>query len=786
MPWPRSHRVRAFSYRLPPIAQPLRHKTKVMSSNNTVWQHPALQRHVVRELDNGHSEVMLLIDGMRCAGCVASLERALVASRGVQRVRINAASQRAHIIWDGTQNSLSALLDCIDRTGYGARPLDARALDDRRREEARDALKRLLVAGFGAMQAMMFATVLYVGAIDEVNATTRELFRWLGFMIATPVVMYSAKPFFSGAVQALRARRLGMDVPVALAIALVYFASLLAALHGEGEVYFDSVSMFVFFLLTGRYLEMRGRHRALDLTDALARLMPDVAQRRMPDGSLHSVPVLELQNGDILAVDSGTVIPADGVVQRGQARVDESMLTGESQPCLRQQGDALLAGSLLLDGPIDMHITRCGSDTTMAGMVSLVERAQAERPRLARVGEDIVARFVMLVLGLASLTALGWLLVAPERAFGAAVAVLVVSCPCAFALAVPAALTRALAVLARNGVLVAKPDAIEALARADHVVFDKTGTLTDGLSLQAVQLAADRTPQTLNQLNPAASEVLALAQALARESRHPVSRAIAAAAGQDAVPVSVEAIKNTPGQGLQAKVNGRLLRLGRASFASPTALPANIDDNALVLADEHQLLAHFHVSERLRPTAAAAVDTLLDQGLSLHIASGDQAHRVADIAARLAISDWSGGQLPADKLARLQQLRQSGACIIAVGDGINDAPVLAGADVSVAMGSGADLARASSDIVLASEDLGQLATARTIAAQSLRVVRQNQRWALAYNLLAIPLAAAGLVPPWLAALGMSASSLGVVLNALRIGRQHKPKTARVQAQVVTA
>jgi len=751
----------------------------VLPTDHGVWQRQSLQRHVVHRRDDGLAETLLLVEGLRCANCVLRLEKALTALPSVKRVRINAASRRARVVWADDRASLQTLLDCVERAGYQPLPLEAGALDDARRDESRAALKRLLVAGFGAMQAMMYASVLYVGAIDPLGEATRALFRWIGFLIAAPVVLYSAQPFFAGAMRALRARHLGMDVPIALAIAIVYGASLIAAISGHGEVYFDSVTMLVFFLLIGRYLEMRARHRALDLTDALARATPTVAQRREADGRLQPVAVSELRAGDRVQVDTGALVPADGVSESPACRVDESLLTGESRALERAQGEPLIAGSLVLDGPVTVRVERTGAETTLGGIAALVSRAQAERPQLARAGERAAAHFVSLVLVLATLTAVAWALLNPASGLTAVVAVLVVSCPCAFALAVPAAITRTLAVLADRGVLVTRPDAIEALAGATHVVFDKTGTLTDGLHLGSIELMntpAGATGEAVAPDDPAAHEALGLAAALARESRHPISRAIAEAAGGRVV-AQADAVESRAGDGVAAIVNGRRLRLGRRGFALAAINAADVaaastwSRGGAVLADDIGPIAVFHCGERIRSGAVDAIASLRAQGMTIEIASGDAPARVAGIARQLGVDHWQGGLLPTDKLARLQELRAQGARVVAVGDGINDAPVLAGADVAVALADGTDMARAASDIIIAGERLDRLAESRTLAQTTLRLVRQNQRWAVCYNLIAIPLAATGFVPPWLAAIGMSASSLGVVLNVLRIGRR---------------
>lgn len=726
---------------------------------------PQLARHLIHELDEDRHEAMLLVEGVRCTACVWLIERALGSAPGVVSVQVNAASRRARVVWRHADITLPQILSLLARTGYRGLPLHAKALDDVRRREFRDALKRLLVAGFGAMQAMMYAAVLYFGAGALQDPSTQELFRWLGFVAATPVVFYSARPFFSGAARALAARQLSMDVPVALAIALIYAASLIEALRGGGHVYFESVSMFVFFLLAGRYVEMRARHRSGDLTDALARLTPLYADRLRADGSIERIGIHELRVDDLAVVAEGGIVPADGVLLSEQCRVDEALLSGESAPILRCGGERLTGGSLLVEGPARVRIDRVGADTTLAGIAALVERAQAERPQLARAGDRAAALFVARVLTLTVLTAAVWAFVDPARAFEAALAVLVVSCPCAFALAVPAAITRAIAVLARHGVLVVKPDAIQALAETSHVMFDKTGTLTEpDLTVSSIQVFRGTTP----------AEALAMAATLAQTSRHPVARAIVTAFASEspAAPIldAATQVRATAGLGISGELAGRELRLGRPDFAQLAGAPI-LDDDQVLLADAQGPIAAFRLSERLRADAGSALDELRAQGLNIALASGDATAKVARVATELGIDQWRARQLPAAKLAWLSELRASGARVMAVGDGINDAPVLAGADVAVAMMSSAELAQASSDIVLSGNRLQALATARSTAIQTMTILRQNHRWALGYNLTAVPLAALGFVPPWLAALGMSLSSLCVILNALRIGRQ---------------
>jgi Cu2+-exporting ATPase len=732
-------------------------------------QRPDAERHVVRDLGNGAREVTLAIDGMRCTGCAWLIERTFAALPGVDGVSINAAARRARIAWRSDAITLSVILERLRRIGYRALPLEARLLDDSRRRESRVALKRLLVAAFGAMQAMMFATVLYLGALDPADTSTRSLFHWLAFLVATPVVCYSATPFFAGALRTLRAGQPGMDVPVACAIAAVYLASVVELVRGSADVYFDSVSMFVLFLLGARYVEMRARHRAAELTDALARMTPATAQRRRSDGSLECVDSADLAPGDRVHIGEGMLVPADGLLESALCRVDEALLSGESAPIVRRRGERLVAGSVVVDGPADLCVDRVGAATTLAGISALAERALTERPRLVRASDVAATRFVRIVLALTIVTAVAWLFVEPARAFGASLAVMVAACPCAFALAVPTAVTRALGLLASRGVLVVRTDAIERLASATHVLFDKTGTLTQPeLGLANVECRRDEVTREI---------CVRLAAALARESSHPIARAIAAC-DTDWPHSAATEVEVTNGLGIEGRVEGRLLTLGRADSAASSS--GDADRDAVVLADEDGVLAELRLGEHLRPRAAESIAALASQGLTPLLASGDAVSKVEAVARQVGIVEWRARQAPAAKLAWLEQLRRSGARVIAVGDGVNDAPLLAGADVGVAVTGSADLAQAQSDIVLAGGRLDAIAPARELAQQTIAIIRQNHSWALAYNICAIPLAALGFIPPWLAALGMSLSSLGVVLNLQRIGRSRRPPAASAE------
>ena len=715
------------------------------------WDRPRLARRHVRELVADRAETTVLVEGMRCAACAWLIERALVRREGVHEATVSPLVQRVRIVFDPSRVRLPALLATLARLGYRPHPLEGDRIDALRTSERRAALKRLVVAGFGAMQAMMYAVALYAGAFDGIDPAVRAFLRWMGMLVATPVVLYAARPFFAGALREWRARRLSMDTPVALAIGAIYTGSVVATVFGGAEVYFDSVCMFVFLLLLGRYVELRARQRAGEVADALVRLQPATAER-CTEGACETIGVHELEPGQVVRVGAGATFPVDGVLRGTRCRVDESLLTGESAACLREVGEEVVAGSVALDGPVEVEVRRVGPATVLSALARMVERAAAARPRIARLADAAAARFVVRVLAATGVVVLAWSAIDPARAFASAVAVLVISCPCAFALAAPSALTRAVGVLARHGVMVVDADALEALAGVDRIVFDKTGTLTE----PTIDVAGLRVARGSHE------GALALAAALEQASTHPYARALRDAARGLALPAIAD-VRETGG-GVLGRFDGHTLRLGRPDFALVDG-----DGDALVLADDAGEIARFPIVERVRAGAREAIDALQAAGVACEIVSGDHAERVQRVAAALGIAQWRARATPEAKLAHLASLRTRGDAVAAVGDGVNDAPVLGGADAAITLGEGAALAQAASGIVLAGGDLGGIVDARGVARSMLAVVRRNLRWTLAYNLLAIPLAALGFVPPWLAAIGMSASSLIVVANTFAIG-----------------
>ena len=704
-------------------------------------------------------EITVQAEGMRCAACAWLIDRALMHAPGVLEVSANAITGRVRLRWNPAATRLSQLLERLAGLGYRAHLASGSVLERARARERRTLLLRLGVAGLGAMQAMMYTEALYLDVGNSMPVPTRDFFRWIAFLLCAPVVFYSGWPFLAGMWRELSQRRLGMDTSIASAVLLAYGASLVETLRGGPHVWFDAAVMFVFLLLAARFVELSMRQRASAGIDALARARPAMATRLFADGSLRQVPTRELAPGMDVRVAAGEAAAADGQLLEAAAEFDEALLTGESRPVRRLRGDTILAGSVCIATPCTLSVTRTGADTWLSHLVRLVDRAQAARPRMARLADRVSAWFVAALFAVALLVAIGWTLwIDPGRAFEVTLAVLVVSCPCALSLAIPAAVTAAHGTLARWGVLAANADALETLARADTIVLDKTGTLTVG---EPRIVAVEASPSM------DAAEALRLATALQQGSGHPLARAFAGAAMGAPVQsaADVQDRRVVAGAGVEGTVNGRRLRLGRPGFAADGA-----DDGRVWLGDGRRVLARFTLHDALREDARAAVAALKALGLRVEIASGDDSQAVALLAATLGVDAARGRQAPEDKLARVRSLQLAGHVVAMVGDGINDAPVLAGADVSIALGGGAALAQRAADFVITGERLLRVAEAVALARRTRRVIRHNLAWAVAYNVVALPFAAAGMVSPWLAALGMALSSLAVTLNALRLAR----------------
>ena len=739
-----------------------------------LYDHADFQKSFVRVLsdDAGQSEreASLILEGITCSACIWLNEQHLSRLAGVTAVEINYATRRARVRWDERRVRLSGILAAIAAIGYRAYPYDPAKSEEIARQERRRALWRVFVAGFGMMQVMMYAVPVYLAGEGEMTPAVEQLMRWASLMLTLPVILYSAAPFFGNAWRDLRLRRVGMDVPVALGIGAAFLASVWATLTASGEVYFDSVTMFVFFLLSGRFLEMTARQRAVSTTEALARLMPAVATR-LPDyprqRDQEQVLVANLQPGEVVLVRAGETIPADGKVLEGESSANESLLTGESAPVDKRPGSAVTGGALNVESPLLVEVTRVGEATRLSAIVRLMERAAAEKPRIVELADRIASHFIIALLFLAAAVALTWWFIDPRQALWITVSVLVVTCPCALSLATPVALTVASGAMARAGLLVTRSHAVETLARASHFVFDKTGTLTTGEM---------RLLEVLPLAEVAADACLTLAAALEQASEHPLGRALREAAAGRPLP-AVEAPGNEPGCGVTALLGGRRLRLGRPGYVHALhgrPLPASAEavlasgDTVVALGDEAGWMALFRLGDEVRPEAAALLADLRAAGRRVVLLTGDCAPVARRVAQGLAIDEVVADASPQAKHDHVRHLQAAGAVVAMVGDGVNDAPVLAQAQVSVAMGGGSELARTQADLVLLSENLEHLRRGVRVSRRALRVIRQNLWWSFAYNFVVLPLAMTGFITPWMAGIGMSGSSLLVVANSLRL------------------
>lgn len=715
------------------------------------------------------AESVLMVQGMYCAACADAVECALQDLPGVQSAQVHAATRRLTVRWDPQQTRMSNLAQAVGQTGYRLLPLQQALSISERLRETRQALWRLFVAGFCSMQVMMYAWPAYVAAPGEIPDDISQLLRWASWLLTLPVVFFASGPFYAGAWRDLRRGRIGMDTPVTIGILVTFLVSSAATFDPHGpwghEVWFDSVTMFVFFLLGGRYLEFKARDRTAGALDVLMNRLPDLCDRQRPDGAFEPVSVRRLAVGDVVRVQAGQAFPGDGVLLSGGATVDEALLTGESDPVTRGQGEAVVAGSFNLAGPVLVRVQRLGRDTRFAQIVALMEKASTEKPRLAVLADRIAAPFLVFVVLAALAAGLYWWQIDHTKALAVAVSVLIVTCPCALSLATPAAMLSGAGALARQGILVRRLQAFETLSQVGAIVFDKTGTLThDRLLLVSLKTREGTTER----------QALDLAAALAQGSLHPASRALVQAwsARSDEVLPVLDEVTEQAGQGLQGRLpTGGTLRLGSAAFCGLPPVAANgqaPDAPRVHLADEQGWLATFVLQEGVRADAAEAVAALRTLGIQTWLLSGDRESAAREVGARVGVDRVVAEATPEQKLAEVERLQQEGLRVAMVGDGLNDGPVLARADTSFALGHAAPLAQAQSDYVIQGGQVMDVVRTLQLARDTMRTVRQNLLWAAFYNAVAIPLALLGWMPPWLAGLGMAASSLLVILNALRL------------------
>jgi Cu2+-exporting ATPase len=693
-------------------------------------------------------EVTLSLEGVSCAACAWLIEKRMSVEPGVVSIRVNTTTNRALLKWDKTATQLSQLLSSIHTLGYKAAPFEADKQEAAYHATMKQYLYRLGIAGLATMQVMMLAVALYLEVFGNLEPEFKSYFRWVSLIFATPVLLYSALPFYINAWRSIKGRTLGMDVPVSIALIFAYVASLVATVTEQGEVFFESISMFTFFLLIGRYLEMRARRKAAAASGNLLKLIPAIANKLNGE----QVPVKSLQIGDQIKVLPGEHIPADGVVLNGRIHIDESMLTGESLPVVKGKDDFVYAGTLNGDEAFDLEVRSTKADSMISSIVRLQDEAQLSKPKIAEIA-DIVARYcVAIILVIAAGTWLFWHQTEPDDAFWIMLSVLVATCPCALSLATPTAITCSSSRMGTLGILSRRGHVFETLCKVNHLVVDKTGTLTHG----DIEIARTHAFSDQSEV-----ELLSIAASLENHANHPIARAFKPYLNHSVLVTDVE---NVIGSGLQGIIDGKLVKIGNAHYV------LGRDDaalNSVYMSIDDQHVATFEYRDPIRKEAVEFINKMREAGVKTTLLTGDTLSNAEPVAKEVGIDDVIASASPSDKLNYLKSL-DSDDITMMIGDGINDAPTLAGAHLSIAMGGGTDVAKASADLVLLGDRLDKILTARELALRTRKIIRENLAWSLGYNVLILPLAVAGLVAPYIAVVGMSASSIIVVSNSLRL------------------
>lgn len=734
---------------------------------------PEMQAEFVETLPENAKEAMLMLSGITCAACTWLIEQRLLRLAGVIKVELNYSTQRVRVRWDTARLNLSDILYLIQQIGYSAAPYDPQKMEVQAQQNRKKMLIRMAVAGLSSAQTMMFAMPTYL--YNDVEAQYLTILNWGGLIMSLPAMLYAAQPFYLGAWRDVKNQRLGMDTPVALALTLGFTMSVYGLLGGLSvDMHFASLSMFVFFLLIGRFMELSMRHKVGDAAERLVKLVPAFCHKlpHYPNENSEETPVIALQKDDVIVVRAGEVIPIDGTVLQGESEVNEAMLTGESLPIAKRSGSLVTAGTLNLHSPLIVRVSQVGQQTRLAHIVKLLDTALSQKPRLAELAERYASWFTFAVLVLGVLTFGIWFYLADvATALWVTVSLLVVTCPCALALATPAALAASTGKLASSGILVARGHALETLAHISDAVLDKTGTLTQGkLSVQAWHNVSG----SLNN-----DELIAIAKLLEQQSEHPIAQAILNLPHNATAPLFIAQKLNKIGHGVSAQITfhnqTQIWAIGKPEFVadisgslSPQWAEWAKQGSLIALGNQQGFQAAFILQDTVKHDAENMLQKLAQQNINLHILSGDNEAAVSQLAQTLNIAHHRANATPEDKLHYVQTLQQQNKRVLMLGDGINDAPVLAAADVSVAVAGSADVARDGADVVLLHDDLAALPTMLLQAKRTQKIIQQNLWWATGYNLLVVPMAMLGWVTPLFAAIGMSASSLIVVWNALRL------------------
>ncbi|MDQ6969539.1 MAG: heavy metal translocating P-type ATPase [Mariprofundus sp.] len=750
-----------------------------------------VQQEFTRKLADGSMQTRFMVEGIHCAACVWLIEKALASMDGIIKAEVNLVHHRLLLQWQPDHIGLATIIERLAKLGYAAVPFNLESVDGVLQKQNRQLLFRLGFAAFGAMNIMWISIALYAGAFSGMSAEYRQFFHWISAAIATPVLLYSGGPILLSAGRALAQGRLNMDLPISIGALATFSYSFWQTLQAGSHVYFDTVVSFLFIILIGRYLEAMARRNASSATLRLLELQPRMATRINNDGSDERIAVRKLQAGDLLRIKPGDKIAADGVVVEGHSHIDESMLSGESKPVHKQVGSHVAGGTINAESPLIMAVEKTGSSTVLSRIIHLVESAQGSKAPIQRLADRIVPWFVAITLSLASLSFLYWYGQADfDTALLAATAVLIITCPCALGLATPMAVAVSTGLAAKHGVLVRHGEALENLSDTSHIVFDKTGTLTTG-QMRVSDIIRNGNNDQTDQTEHSPDDILQLAAALERHFSHPLAQAICASAAELPL-IEAQQPELLPGLGVAGKVDGQQLLIGNQRLMQQCniMLADNIIDRCqsiesamavpVLIAINGSLLALLRIEDELREDACELMNSLAQRGIGITLLSGDSIAAARHLQQYLSAHTDSNINviaevLPADKANHIKTLQQQGEHVLMVGDGINDAPALAQANISIAMGSGTDVSMECSDIVLMGSDLKRIPWAMDLSQRALKTIRQNLSLSLAYNLMLVPIAMAAWITPVFAALAMPVSSLLVIGNAMLIKKHMNGK-----------
>lgn len=738
---------------------------------NKLLDEAVLQSEFIYQEDD-YKEAILTIDGISCAACAWLIEMQLEKLEGLIKINVNATSQRATVKWQDDALKLSDILHAIEHIGYQALPFKANEAELRNKKQSKAFIKRLGISGILMMQIMMIAFGLYFGAFSEMAEHNKVYLRWVSFILAIPIIFYGAFPFYTGAIKAIKAKRLSMDVPVSIAIILAFSASAWATITQQGEVYFESVSMFTFLLLIGKFLEFRARSHASQVSANLLKLMPMTATKVILSGDGISeesqskevlVAAKQLIQGDLVIIKPGEVVPADGIITSGVSQLNEAMLSGEQLPINKTINDNVFAGTINGDGNITVQVKQATNESFLSQLIRLSEQAQAHKPKIAKLSDKIAQYFVALILLTSIATAIYWQQHLPEEAFWITLSVLVATCPCALSLATPTALTCATTHLNRAGIMIKSGHVMETVPKINCFAFDKTGTLTTGeFTINKIELV--NSESSFNQ-----EKILAIAAALEAYSEHPIAKPFAEYRDYS---LTAEEVKVHSGQGVTGTLKNIDYAIGKYSWLAKTMSfdknqAQSFSDASCILIANKQVIAAFYLIDNIRDDAFDTISNLNRENRTL-LLSGDSQMACDTIAQKLPVNTVLGGLSAQDKMEQLKQAQKQGYKVAMTGDGVNDSPVFGAAHISIAMGCGADITKSGADVILLNNKMASIETLIKVAHKTHRIILQNYLWAFGYNAIVLPLAVAGYITPYMAVIGMSASSILVITNSLRL------------------